>query len=374
MYTSKDNYLINFLRFVSAKESNQIYGAIFGNDEDDINDDNDLENEGKDEDNKSVDDKTPSDSEKVSDSEQDTSGSKSDSEFDQQERIMSSITAQQTKLDLKLVRNENRLDIRKFNGRIPYGLTPREPTFQVVMDAIALTPCYFAFLITAGVPKVYIHQFWNSVVPGRNFDALPSEEDIVSFLRELGHTGEINSLNNSLKMKNLSQKENELRSVKKSLTKPTTIIVIREPPVETKSKRKEKVDVTRGKGIELLSEVALTEEAQMKEVRKKSFRDFHKIHPSGSGMVIKNNQELIRSHLLSQGNDEDDINDDNDSENEGKDEDNKSVDDKTPSDSEKVSDSKQDTSGSKSDSEFDQQDINLASAALSNSSNFAWQH
>ncbi|GKF10632.1 hypothetical protein Tco_0048558, partial [Tanacetum coccineum] len=73
--------------------------------------------------------------------------------------IMSSITAQQTKLDLELVPKENRLDIRKYNGRIPYGLTPREPTFQVVLDAIVLTPCYLAFLITIDVPKVYMHQF-----------------------------------------------------------------------------------------------------------------------------------------------------------------------------------------------------------------------
>ncbi|GJW84184.1 hypothetical protein Tco_0157329 [Tanacetum coccineum] len=141
---------------------------------------------------------------------------------------MSSITAQQTKLDLELVPKENRLDIGKCNGRIPRGLTPREPTFQVVLDAIALTPCYPAFLITADVPEVYMHQFWNSVykhdnfyrfkldkkkrfkltlevfrdifqiypiVQGRDFDPLPFEEDIVSFLRELGHTGEINSLN-----------------------------------------------------------------------------------------------------------------------------------------------------------------------------------
>ncbi|GKE56474.1 hypothetical protein Tco_1495659 [Tanacetum coccineum] len=43
----------------------------------------------------------------------------------------------------------------------------------------------------------------------------------------------------------------------------------------------------RGKGIELLSEVALTEETQLKEVRKKSMRDFHKTHPSGSGEVTK---------------------------------------------------------------------------------------
>ncbi|GJQ93482.1 hypothetical protein Tco_0004621 [Tanacetum coccineum] len=141
---------------------------------------------------------------------------------------MSSIKAQQTKLDLELVPKENRHDIRKCNGRNPHGLTPRETTFQVVLDAIVLTPCYPAFLITADVPEVYMHQFWNSVykhdtfyrfkldkkkrfkltlevfrdifqicprVQGRDFDPLPSEEDTVSFLRELGHTREINSLN-----------------------------------------------------------------------------------------------------------------------------------------------------------------------------------
>ncbi|GKG03174.1 hypothetical protein Tco_0310810 [Tanacetum coccineum] len=63
------------------------------------------------------------------------------------------------------------------------------------------------------------------------------------------------------------------RPTKKSTTKPAACVVIREAPVETKSKskekEKEKVDVTRGKGIKLLSEVALTKEAQMKEVRKK---------------------------------------------------------------------------------------------------------
>ncbi|GKE35581.1 hypothetical protein Tco_1454903 [Tanacetum coccineum] len=111
---------------------------------------------------------------------------------------MSSITAQQTKLDLELVPKENRIDIRKCNGRIPRGLTPREPTFQVVLDAITLTPCYPAFLITADVPKVYMHQDIFQIFPrvqDREFDPLPSEEDTVSFLRELGHTGVINSLN-----------------------------------------------------------------------------------------------------------------------------------------------------------------------------------
>ncbi|GKC59367.1 hypothetical protein Tco_1086965 [Tanacetum coccineum] len=72
-------------------------------------------------------------------------------------------------------------------------------------------------------------------------------------------------------------------AAKKSASKPATSIVIREPAVETKSKRKEKekVDVAHGKGIELLFDVALTKEDQMKEVHKKSLRDFHKTHHVG---------------------------------------------------------------------------------------------
>ncbi|GJW88207.1 hypothetical protein Tco_0163547, partial [Tanacetum coccineum] len=141
---------------------------------------------------------------------------------------MTSITAQQTKLDLELVPKENRLDIGKCNGRIPRGLKPKEEIFQVVLDALALTPCYPAFLITVDVLEVHKHQFWNCIykhddlyrfkidkkkrfklnlevfrdifqicprVPGRDFDALPSEEDTISFLRDLDHTRVINSLN-----------------------------------------------------------------------------------------------------------------------------------------------------------------------------------
>nr|GEU41152.1 hypothetical protein [Tanacetum cinerariifolium] len=53
------------------------------------------------------------------------------------------------------------------------------------------------------------------------------------------------------------------------------------------SKKKEKMTAEKHKGINLLSKVALAEEAQYKEVRKKSLRDFHKTHPSGSGTVTK---------------------------------------------------------------------------------------
>ncbi|GJV65541.1 hypothetical protein Tco_1476369 [Tanacetum coccineum] len=83
---------------------------------------------------------------------------------------------------------------------------------------------------------------------------------------------------------------------KKSAFKTATGIVIKEPPVETKSKRKEKekVDVAHGKGIELLSEVALSEKAQIKKSRKKSLRDFHKTHPSGSGTVAEKPPSVVK--------------------------------------------------------------------------------
>ncbi|GKD99972.1 hypothetical protein Tco_1387956 [Tanacetum coccineum] len=99
---------------------------------------------------------------------------------------MSSITTQQAKLDLELVSKEKRLG--KCNRRLNPGKIQREPTFQVVMDALALTPCYSTFLTTADVleilPKVH----------GQDFDELPTDEVIVSFFKELGHTWEIKSI------------------------------------------------------------------------------------------------------------------------------------------------------------------------------------
>ncbi|GKD92388.1 hypothetical protein Tco_1372225, partial [Tanacetum coccineum] len=182
---------------------------------------------------------------------------------------------------------------------IPRGLKPKEETFQVVLDALALTACYPAFIITADVPEIYLR------VQGQDFDALPSEEDTISFLRDLGHTGIINSLN------------------------------------------------------DVVSEVALTEEAQMKEVRKKSLRDFHKTHPSGSGTVAEKPPSVdkitptitsegtgdklrvpdvtednsTKSESKSWGNDEDDSNNDQDSSNEDSEQENESE--------EQVSDSEQ---------------------------------
>ncbi|GJY05142.1 hypothetical protein Tco_0371082 [Tanacetum coccineum] len=168
---------------------------------------------------------------------------------------MSSITTQQAKLDLELVPKEKRLVIRKCNGRLNPRKIQREPTFQVILDALALTHCYSAFLITADVPEVYLHQFWDSVykhdtiyrfkmdkrkrfklnleifrdifkicprVQGQDFDALPTDEEIMSFLRDLGHIGEIISLNDVI----INQIHQPWRTfaalINKSLSRKTT--------------------------------------------------------------------------------------------------------------------------------------------------------
>ncbi|GJX85593.1 hypothetical protein Tco_0336367 [Tanacetum coccineum] len=236
---------------------------------------------------------------------------------------MSFITAQQAKLDIELVPKEKRLKIRKCNGRLNPGKTQREPTFQVILDALALTPCYSAFLTTADVPEGYMHQFWDSIqkhdtsyrfrldkkkklylnletfrdifqicprVHGQDFDELPTDEVIISLS---GNTSGLDKLRLSRAQilwgmyykKNVDyvellweyftyQIDNKVspeeptrklkrvkRLAKKSMNAPTAGVVLRDTPMMSLSKKKEKMIVEKRKGIELLSEVALTEEA-----------------------------------------------------------------------------------------------------------------
>nr|GEV30833.1 hypothetical protein [Tanacetum cinerariifolium] len=98
-------------------------------------------------------------------------------------------------------------------------------TYQVVLDALALTTCYLAFLITAKVPVTYMHQFWATVTKHKSsnqfnidnkkfnneclsvhrysqhmskdeFNEPPTEEEAVSLIRKLGYSGEIKYITN----------------------------------------------------------------------------------------------------------------------------------------------------------------------------------
>ncbi|GJR30020.1 hypothetical protein Tco_1106252 [Tanacetum coccineum] len=110
--------------------------------------------------------------------------------------------------------------------RLKTDIKPKEATFQVVLDALALTPFYQAFRITIEVPAIYMQELWATVsvhkssirfminkkkfsldveilreilqicskIPRQEFEDLPLEQDILSFIRDLRHTGDITYL------------------------------------------------------------------------------------------------------------------------------------------------------------------------------------
>ncbi|GJY66029.1 hypothetical protein Tco_0468267 [Tanacetum coccineum] len=141
---------------------------------------------------------------------------------------MNPTAVSQIALDNALVPPKARLKIGECNIRIRFSKPQREVTYQVTLDALKLNPCYPAFQITAGVPKIYMHQFWNIVTKVKDsssyqfkldkkfrvnaevfrkilqicpkllnqpFDIPPStDEEIVSFIYELRYTRNIKTI------------------------------------------------------------------------------------------------------------------------------------------------------------------------------------
>ncbi|GJR63044.1 hypothetical protein Tco_1505206 [Tanacetum coccineum] len=87
--------------------------------------------------------------------------------------------AQQVALDNALVSLEKRLKIEKCNARIDFSKLQREATYQVTLDALKLSPCYPAFLITA---KICL------ILPNQDFVEPPSKDEMVPFIQELGYS------------------------------------------------------------------------------------------------------------------------------------------------------------------------------------------
>ncbi|GJW62844.1 retrovirus-related pol polyprotein from transposon TNT 1-94 [Tanacetum coccineum] len=140
--------------------------------------------------------------------------------------IMSITKEQQQALDDALVPREQRLRIRNCNYRLSTTFKPKEPTFQVALDVLSLTPFHQAFLISGSVPAIYMHEFGATVsyhkhcikfkmnkksysfdletfrdmlqicpnLPGQKFRDHPFEEEILAFIRELSYPGDIKSL------------------------------------------------------------------------------------------------------------------------------------------------------------------------------------
>ncbi|GKF21201.1 hypothetical protein Tco_0069839, partial [Tanacetum coccineum] len=110
---------------------------------------------------------------------------------------MNTTQAQQKALDDALVALADRLEFEKCNMRLKTDIKPKEATFQVVLDALALTPFYRAFLITADVPAIYMQEFWATVSVHKSSIRFTINKKKVSLdvdIRDLGHTGDITYL------------------------------------------------------------------------------------------------------------------------------------------------------------------------------------
>nr|GEX82031.1 hypothetical protein [Tanacetum cinerariifolium] len=261
-------------------------------------------------------------------------------------KIMSCIIAQQTKHDLELVPEEKRLEIRKY------------------------------------VLEVYMHQFLDTIISmiiPTDFDELPTDEDIVSFFKELGHTREIKSIIDVV----VDQMHQPWRAfatiINRSLSRKTTgldKLRLSRAQILWAIYYKKNVDY-----VELLLEY-FTYQIDNRDVHKKSLRDFHKIHPSGSGTVTKitskdakikpsvtnkgngakpwvlyvTEEESTVSEAKSWGRDEDDRNNDRDSKSKGSDQESDSGDDNTQSDNEKGLDSEHETNENEIGFESDQEE------------------
>ncbi|GKC84003.1 hypothetical protein Tco_1139720 [Tanacetum coccineum] len=136
---------------------------------------------------------------------------------------MNTTKEQQKELDDALVAPENHLKIGKSNPRLSSNLKSKEPTIQVVLDALKLTPFYNAFKISADVLEIYMQETVTrhhsslrfkldgkshtvnvdnfrymlkicAKLPSQKFEEPLLKEDILSFIRDLRYIGEIKFL------------------------------------------------------------------------------------------------------------------------------------------------------------------------------------
>nr|GFA84431.1 hypothetical protein [Tanacetum cinerariifolium] len=139
---------------------------------------------------------------------------------------MATTIEQQVALDEAVVPSAQRLRIGRSNFRLPSDIQSKESTLQVVYDVLRRSPFFKAFLVTADVPEIYMQELWATAtvhqhsiifkmdtikhivdleafremlhisprVPGQSFAELPFEEEILEFLRFLGHSAQIKTL------------------------------------------------------------------------------------------------------------------------------------------------------------------------------------
>nr|GEY30762.1 hypothetical protein [Tanacetum cinerariifolium] len=195
-------------------------------------------------------------------------------EVEEESEKLNTTQAQQKALDDALVTPANCLEFKKCNMRLKTDIKPKEATFQVMLDALALTPFYQAFLITADIfPKIL----------GQEFEDLHLEQDILSFIRDIGHIGDITYLTNvnvdylyrpwrafSIVInKCLSGKETRIDKNRLSRAQILWVQATKGNKIKTKAKvaksdKKQPPKKPKAKGLAMLSESKVLDEQQKK--------------------------------------------------------------------------------------------------------------
>nr|GEZ60485.1 hypothetical protein [Tanacetum cinerariifolium] len=198
-------------------------------------------------------------------------------------------------LDEALVPSAQRLRIGRSNFRLPSNIQSKKSTLQVIYDVLRRSPFFKAFLVTTDVPEIYMQEFWATAyvhqhsirfkmdtrkniidleafremlhisprVSGQSFAELPFEEEILEFLRFLGHSAEIKTLTDS----QIISSANFMRAISPKLT----AAVKGKQPAKAKSQSDP-------------SELAKTEAQQLKIVLRRSRHETHLSQLGGSGI------------------------------------------------------------------------------------------
>ncbi|GJR80415.1 hypothetical protein Tco_0151200 [Tanacetum coccineum] len=113
---------------------------------------------------------------------------------------MSSVTAQQAKLDLEL---SFWMLLLSLHATLHFSsLQMFQSLHASIWDLVYKHDTFYKFKMDKKKRFKLNLEIFKDIfkicprVQGQDFDALPTNEEIVSFLRDLGHIGEINSLNN----------------------------------------------------------------------------------------------------------------------------------------------------------------------------------
>ncbi|GJW00287.1 hypothetical protein Tco_1555538 [Tanacetum coccineum] len=200
---------------------------------------------------------------------------------------MNTTQAQQKALDDDFVAPADHLEFEKCNMRLNTYIKPKEATFQVVLDALALTSFYRAFLITA---DFCLKSGEKCLRPSNGKKTFSLSSDILGTLEtspiSLIHEdtqvfGTI--LHELIQTSMLESKAYQTYYAFASGAKAPKPKLKSKAKVAKPDKKKQPAKRTKAKGSTVLSEVTLTEAEQIKLATKRSKKDFHVSHASGSG-------------------------------------------------------------------------------------------